>query len=332
MIRKAKTGILAAIIGLIALSTSLHASEVVQVIVRSNQLTVADGELSIGDVCDVRGGSPLLRNRIKTLDLDLVVAGKSTVVSRQQVAIRIALDGVARTSISLSGPEKTTVNLIPNEKLQERLEAKLGHDLSFQFGIGVDDVRVRLLNLDVIAKLRDSINTGDFEILAFFPAQLPLGDKYIQVEYSDSSGNRVTHRTHVQIVVMQNVFVTSGLISKGTVITAGHVQNIKRPLMDGKIELAGAECVGCVASRDIAPHQIVTSRHLSRRPVRKQVLVKRNDLVDIVLMQGRLRVRVKNAKVMTSGARGEMVRVLNTNSNKEINAVVYDRTTVVVTQ
>ena len=100
--------------------------------------------------------------------------------------------------------------------------------------------------------------------------------------------------------------------------------------MDNRVELAGADCVGCTAVRDIAPHEVITTRHISRKPSRKQVILKRNDLVDVVLIKGPLTIRVKNAKVMSNGGKGERVRVLNTNSNKEFSAIVQDSATVVV--
>ncbi len=318
------------ILGGLTVPDSLPANDTLQVMLRTAELTVSEAELSIGDVCEVRGGSVELRRKIASLDLDVVVPGTTTVISKQQVSVRIALAGISRSAIMFLGPDSVNVNLIPNEKLQQRIESKFAAELSSQFGIPKGNVRIRLRNMELLDGLRDSIDTTDFSVMAFFPTQLPLGDKHIQIEFSDSRGNRISQKVHVQIVVLHDVYVTSGVVSKGTVITAGHVQSIKRPLIDNSVELASSECLGCTASRDIPPHEIVTTRHLSRQPIKKQILVKRNDLVDIVLTKGPLRLRVKNAKVMTNGAQGEMVRVLNTNSNKEINAVVLDRTTVVV--
>lgn len=330
MIHKFTLLIVLALVGTFADSESLHASDTVKITLRSNTLTVAEPELSIGDICEISGGSIQLRRQIEQMDVDVVTPDTATKVSRQQIVVRLVLAGIPRKSVQVLGPDSVVVNMIPNEKLQQRIESKIEAELSSQFGIALPDVRVRLLDTEPLKKLRNSIDTANFKTLAYFPSQLPLGDRYIQLEAWDTIGNRVAQKLHVQIVVLQNVFVTSGVVSKGTVITASHVQNIKRPIMDSKVELAGSDCLGCVASRDIAPHEVVTTRHLSRRPVRKQMVVKRSDLVDIVLIQGPLQVRLKNAKVMSSGGIGDVVRVLNTNSNKQLNAVVKDRTTVVV--
>ena len=294
------------------------------------EVTVAESELTIGDVCQIRGGTAQARTQIASLDLDELLPGKPTTVSKQQVAVRIALAGISRKSFELSGPNSIDIRLIENEQLQQRIESKIAAELSLQFGIPQSDVRVRLLDTAALKRLRKSVDTTSFKTMAYFPTQLPLGDRHIQLEFSDSSGNQMTEKMHVQIVVLHDVLVTSGVVSKGTVITAEHVQQIKRPLLNNKVDPATIDCLGCTVSRDIAPHEIVTLRHISRKPTRKQIVVKRNDLVDILLVQGPLRLRLKNAKVMTNGGKGDVVRVLNTNSNKEINAVVQDRTTVLV--
>ncbi len=300
-----------------------------QVGLRAVEISVSESELSIGDVCEITGGSKKLREKIASLDLDSFDQKNSISISRQQVAMRIALAGIDRNSLKFTGPDKSVVKLFSTEQLQPRLESKIASEISSQFGISPGDVRVRLLDTKLLNRLQKTIDTNDFNVSAYFSSKLPLGEQYIQADFTDARGNRDIQKFKVQIVVLQNVYVTSAIVSKGTVITADHVQNIKRPLIDNRIELAGAECVGCVASRNIAPHEIVTTRDLDRRPVRKQIIIKRNDLVDVVLTHGRLKVRLKNAKAMTNGAKGDLIRVLNTNSNKELNAIVQDQRTVV---
>lgn len=329
MNRKATMIILFAALSLLN-GFALHAMDTIQLRIRSATLTMSKPEITIGDVCDVRGGSPQLRNRISSLDLDVVAPEVKTEISQQQVLVRIALAGISRKSIKIDGPESIEIQLIANEHLQQRLESKIGVELGKQFGIAVADIRVRLLDQNVLEQLREQVETDNFDLMAFFSNQLPLGDKYVQVDISDAKGNRWSRKVRVQIVVLRDVFVTSGAVARGTVITASHVQSIKRPLMDSSVEIAGEDCVGCTAIRDIAPHQIVTTRHLSRQPVRNRTLVKRNDLVDVVLISGRLQVRIKNAKVMSSGGKGDTVRVLNTNSGKEVSAIVQDQSTVVI--
>lgn len=318
-------------LGMVPFCESVQGFELLTITMRAAELNVEQAELTVGDVCEIEGGTAIQRKQIKSLDLDLLKDGAAAVISSQQVAMRIALSGVRRTDMQLSGPSSTKVRLVKFEKVQPRIEAKLASEVSSQFGIPIDDVRVRLLSKDLLEQLGKVIDTSDFETSAFFSSKLPLGEQVVQVEFMDSKGNRSLQKIKLQIIVMHKVMVTSSNVARGTVITASHVQEIKRPLIDNKVELAGADCVGCVASRDIPPHEVVTTRHFNRTPQRKQVLVKRNDLVDIVLIQGPLRVRLKNAKAMTNGAKGEMIRVLNTNSNKELNAVVRDRTTVEVT-
>ena len=309
---------------------SLHATEMIRVAMRSSRLSVSQPEISVGDVCKIQGSSSQLRQQISELDLDVASVGQPIVVSKQQIDVRIALAGFASHAIRVSGPDSVEINFVPDENLQHRLERNIKSELSSQFGIPSEDIRIRLLDSNSIASVREAIDTTNFKTMVFFPSQLPLGEKSIQVEMTDTVGNRLIQKFKAQIVVLRDVFVTTGTVAKGSIISQKHVQKIKRPLIGNTVDLAGAECLGCTASRDIPPHEVLTNRYLKKRAVAKPAGVKRNDLVDIILTQGPLTVRVKNAKVMTNGAVGQTVRVLNTNSNSQINAVVLNQTTVTV--
>ncbi len=308
----------------------LLAEEAIQISIRSNRASVSKTEILVSDVCDIQGGSAQQRKKVGFLDLDDVQVGGSTDISKQQIGVRIALSLGMRHNIKISGPNSVKVSFVPIEDLQQRLEDKIRAELSSQFGIQISDVRIRLLDTSVLLGLKKAIDTTEFDVMAFLPAQLPLGEKYVQLELSDKRGNRINQKVHLRIVVLRDVFVTTKGVTRGAVITADHIQSIKRPMLDNSVELAGKDCLGCAATRDIPPHEILTTRHVTRKPAPKKIGLKRNDLVDILLIQGPLRIRVKNAKVMTNGSKGEIVRVLNTNSNKQINAVVVDQSTVVV--
>ena len=174
------------IVSLLFATTSVHANEGVHVELRSTSLAVSDAELSIGDVCEIRGGSVQLRKRISALDLDSIAPGEIIVVSNQQVAVRIALAGITRNDVDVSGPDEIKVRLISNESLKQRFEAMIESELSSQFGIPQDDVRVRLLDLPILSLLRESLDTTNFKVAAYFSGQLPLGDSRIQLEISDA--------------------------------------------------------------------------------------------------------------------------------------------------
>ena len=295
------------------------------------QISVDRQEVSIADVMEIRGGTQKLRRYAGKQDLEVLQNLQTAKITQQQVMVRLLVAGFDRDDFSIAGDRFAFVKFIRQDDLKQRIESKLESELARQFGVSIADVQVRLSAKTDVAQVGEAIDVSQFDIMAIFPNKLPLGDKTIQTEFIDGRGERVTKRLNVQIVVMKEMVVTSGIVPRGTVITADHVQTVKRPMAnDNNIELASLDCIGCTAIRDIPPYEIVSTRYVSRETPKKQMVVRQNSPVDILLSRGRVNIRMRNAKALKSGAVGDMIPVLNTASNKLINAVVRDQSTVVV--
>ena len=298
---------------------------------RQSQISVDHNEVAISDVMEVRGGTQKLRSLAGKQDLEVLENLQTEKITKQQVAVRLLVAGFDQDDFIISGDESTYVKFIRQDDLKQRIESKIESELARQFGVSIADVQVNLSPKTDFAQIGNSIDVSKFDLMAIFPSKLPLGDKTIQTEFIDRLGERITKRLNVQIVVMKEMVVTSEIVARGTVITADHVQTVKRPMAnDNNIELASLDCIGCTAVRDIPPYEIVSTRYLTRQAPKKQVVIRQNSLVDILLSKGRISIRMRNAKALKSGAVGDTIPVLNLDSNKQINAVVRDQSTVVV--
>ena len=70
--------------------------------------------------------------------------------------------------------------------------------------------------------------------------------------------------------------------------------------------------MGKSASRAIQQHEAITSEHVAKVAARPagQKLVRQNDLVDAVLVEGPVTIRLKSAKALSSGNVGESILAL----------------------
>ena len=303
---------------------------IIEVQVKAPVISVDHKELLISDVAELSGGIIKIRKLAGKLDLDELSAERDTVVTAGQIRARLLVEGFPAENIKVTGPRRAQVRFIQQDDLQQRIESKIESELSRQFGISLSDVQIHLSPKTDLSQISDAIDVRQFETMAIFPSKLPLGDTTVQVEFRDSSGQRFTSRLNVQIIVMKEMVVTSSSVARGTVITANHVQTVKRPMASGNVEHATVDCIGCTAIRDIPPYEIISSSYVTKQSPKKEMMVKQNSLVDVLLVRGRVNIRMRNAKAMTSGAVGETIQVLNTKSNKRISAIVKDQSTVVV--
>lgn len=326
----------AVFVSLVGISTNIASAQIsgggVVINLNTPHVTIDHKEVVIGDVAEVSGSTPKIRKLIQQLDLDDLLKLSSISVTRGQVSARLLVAGFRSSNFTITGESRITVQFLKQRDLKRQIESKVAVELARQFGIELDDVQVRLSDKADLKTIGNSIDASRFDVMVVFPNRLPLGDKLIRVELIDASGRRFSTQLPLQITVLRDVVVSSVPIARGMVITADHVQAVKRPLIDNSIELASLECIGCTATKDIPPHEIVSTRALSRSTSKNPIVVRRNDFVEVLLVRGSLNIRFRNAKAMTEGAVGDTIQVLNTNSNKRISAVVRDRSTVVVKQ
>ena len=284
----------------------------------------------VADVADIVGGTPKLRRLIGRLDLDELKDLKSVTITRRQIVARLLVAGFKSNNISVTGGASLQVRFVKQQDFRRVIEGKLAAEIARQFGIDEADVQINLSGKTDLAAISNAIDVHNFRVMTILPNRLPLGEKTIQTEFSDTNGKRFSTQLSMRIVVLKDVVVTSHPVPRGTVITAEHIQSVKRPLSSGNIELASLDCIGCTAAQDIPPHEIVSTQFLSKRKPQDRIVINRNDLVDILLVRGPVTIRIRNAKAMTAGAIGETIQVLNTASEKRINAVVKNRSTVLV--
>lgn len=307
------------------------ASPVVTVTVDSSATVEGKHLITIGDIAHVTGGVPATRRRVSDLDIDTLDSQESDGVrpvlgiSKRQLEMRLILAGLKRHQFMVISPEQ--VRFEPNREVsvQDEVESLLGQEIARQFGILPADVTTQLTNTQQIQSVNRKLNGSRFSIQVVTQNQLPLGNTKLQLEFSSANGNRFIENLDTRIVVSMEVALATHVIERGTVIQVDMFRMIKRPVMDRSEYASATQLVGRVATRRIPRNEVMLANHLSSQLRSNQWDVKTNDLIDVVMMINGSQIRLTNAKALSSANRGETVTVLNTRSNKRLNARVVEK-------
>lgn len=294
-----------------------------------NEVSVinADQRVTIGDVATVSGGTQSDRQRIEQLDLETMDRTASVrQIAKRQIELRVLVDGYARSGFEVIGPKTVTVRCSCARQLREKLETLATAEISRQFGLDNQSVGVRMENDHQIKAAEARLAAADFSTTVLFQPQLPIGKTQIQFEFLSETGDRFLFAFDAQVIVSMEVALATRSIAKGTVVDADMIQVIKRPMVKREDFADGSDVIGRVAKRDIFRNDVVLSSDIEAiGRTELTPVVKRNDVLDVIIEVGSGQVRLKNARAMSQGAIGDTIVVLNTRTNIRLSATVVDR-------
>lgn len=305
---------------------ALEAAGAVTISLRDSAVTAAQSQITIGDVAELSGGTTSDRQRIAALDLDSLGHGaQSCRITRRQVQLRVMVDGYTRRQFEVIGRPEVAVRCSTAKQLRARLEQLFTDEICRQFGLAADSVSVRVSNSQQVSHAESKLASDDFKATVLFPPQLPLGRTKIDVEFEIGGDDRFLASLDVHVIVSMQVAVATVGIAKGTTIDRNMVRWVTRPILSRENFAQPNHVVGRVAKRDIYSNEVVLSNALENAPTSRQPVVKRNDLLDVIVKLGRNEVRLKNAKALSPGNIGESILLLNTRSNQRLTATVVSR-------
>ena len=184
-----------------------------------------------------------------------------------------------------------------------------------------DDVRVKLNSLPV--QLREKVRVRGIN---FVKVPDVNGDGICAVEIENPAGRSRTVQVPFRIFTKRQLFVLKQGGQKGDTIGKNDIY-VRDTFMNGKgsnYPNSAEDVVGKVLKRDVPANTVITGRYLE-----DQVVVKRGDMVTIVAENNRMVVQAKG-KTIDRGRMGDMVRVKNIASGKELMAKVTGSNTVKV--
>lgn len=225
-------------------------------------------------------------------------------------------DGLETVTVSRASRAITADDVI--REVTQHLQARGGISQDAEADIRLDDfARDRHVETGAVAPLRISSLDHDART-GRFSALLSVADSRIA-----AAGFRITGR----LVEMIEVPVIARHIRRGDTISPGDVamQRMARTELRGDTLLSPEEIVGQAARRAMRAGALVSAEALM-----EPILVQRNDAVTIVYRVPGLTLTVRG-RAIGAGARGDLVTVINNQSNRTLEAEVTGAGYVTVT-
>lgn len=276
----------------------------------------------IGDVARVVGVSGNELEYITELDLETLSEKDSCKISKQQITMRLLLAGFERDSFEVTGPGDVTAWRSSPTQMRGHIATLMANKLSEQFGMDSGRVSVRLTNAEQLKSIEATFPNPTFDLEILPPNEFPIGKQRLSVDLIDADGRRTGVILECQVSISMPVPIAVGPIARGSVIQPNMIRIVEREIV-ARADYASTDAiVGRTANRYISGNSIVLANHLI--PTRRGTndLVKRNDLVDVVVKIGNGEIRLKNAQALESGKMGDTIEVLNPQSGRRINASI----------
>lgn len=282
--------------------------------------------ITLGQLAEVRGDDVPWVNSLCQLKLGSTPApGSSIIMTKDLLRMRLAATGSNFRGIVWDIPDNVKVTTSSQSVGGQTLIAKGIAAIQDQAGLGV--------------------NTGDLSITAIGSVQdviIPMGP--IVVTSNLIYGIHYNRPTIVQVVITvngqvfarknltfdaklyQQVAVVKSQINPGEILTA---DNLRYERMDsGHLALGYFTDInkaqGLMIKKALSPGMVVTESMLD-----KPLLMKRGNIVNVVARIGSMEVTTAGL-AMQDGSVGQLIRIQNVNSKKNISATVLDASTVQV--
>ena len=300
--------------------TSILASTVVRV---PDSVLVSKPFITLGEIADIRGEDQQILELLKAVKLGKAPKpGAMKEIRGDSIETKILQSGVEAETVTLYLPEKVAVKTEGIEISPQEIEGlvkkfilqKVPWD-SKNVAITVSPVEALTLPQGAVTYELSSRRKEDF-----------LGSANIALVFLVDGQVIKKIQVHVTIDVIQEVLVSNRSLNRHDVISQEDVRLEKMNLAELQADVITdpGEVIGKRTKRNLDVNTPLRLAFLEIPP-----LVKRGDMVTIVAETDVLKITTKGV-VTESGCKGDVVRVVNVNSRKELFAKVRDARTVEV--
>jgi flagella basal body P-ring formation protein FlgA len=279
--------------------------------------------ITLGKIADIQGDDQELIEQLAAVKLGKApAAGEMKEISGHSIETKISRIVVDSETVTMHLPETVEVMADGIEISAEKIEGMVKRFIlkkvpwdSSSVTITVSPVKGIILDQGTVTYEMSARKKEDF-----------LGNTNISLAFLVDG--RITKKIQVKtkIAVMQDILVSNRALERHDVITEEDVRLEQMNLAELKTDVMtdSGEVIGKRVKRTVAVNSPLRLNFLEVPP-----LVKRGDMVTIVAESDVLKITTKGF-VTESGCKGEMVKVINVNSRKELFAKVRDARTVEV--
>lgn len=293
--------------------------------VKVHKRSVVAGEtIRLGQISDIEGGASYSRERLKSIVIGRSpLLGKSRCLDKDYIEVRLKQNKIDVASVNMHYPDRIEVFRdylkVPKCDIRKILVDYITKNMPW------DREYARIKSVKVRSDLVLPKGDVTYEVV---PAKHWnfIGPASVAVVFTVDHRFKKKIWVAVETEVFGDVVVSSRPLRRYRIISKDDVRLERKNLAGLSRNAANTleDVVGKRTKRAIGANVVMTTHLLDSPPV-----VKRGDFVTIIAETGVLRVTAPG-EVKKNGLRGEMTRVLNIASGKEVYGRVLDSKTVKV--
>ena len=279
--------------------------------------------ISLGEIADIKGDDSQLVEALKSIVLGKApLPGEMREISDRYVEMKVKQKGIDPSTLTLDLPEKIEVLREAIEISPKEIEKIVKQFIHQKMPWDSKQVTIKISPAKGIVLAAGEIT---YEVVPQKREDY-LGVTNLSVIFMVNGRVERKLWVNAHIDVSKEVVVSNHLLRRHYTITEGDIrlENMNLAELSANVVTDPLEVIGKRTKRAIDPNLPLKLNFLEVPP-----LVRRGDLVTIVAESDTLKITTQGI-VSENGCKGEMVRVINTNSRKDVYARVVDSRTVAV--
>lgn len=301
-------------------SSVVLARTVIKIPERAN---VSSKLIHLGDIAHIKGEDSQLVETLKSVELGKApMPGERREINTHYIGMKIRQIGIDPATLTLDIPEKIEVIRETIEISPKEIETIVKRFICKKMPWNVEQTTINISPTKGIALSAGEIS---YEVVPQKREDYLGGANLSVIFMVDGTVERKLW-VNAHVDVSKEVVVSNHSLSRHDTITEGDIRLEKMNLAELPADVVTdpLEVIGKRTKRAIDPNLPLKLNFLEVPP-----LVRRGDLVTIIAESDNLKITTQGI-VSENGCKGEMVRVINTNSRKDVYARVVDSRTVAV--
>lgn len=281
-------------------------------------------EVRLGDIAVMTGGTEKSVAALQRVALGKAPQpGNFRILDGDDIMLRLKQSGISPAQVMLDAPDRFTIGRgsveIPQEKIEEVVRDYIIQNMPWE------RTQARITGVEVKEAVCLPKGRISYEVLP------PEGTEYqgtvllpITFSVDGSPARKVWAQAYVE--VLTDMVITTKPLGRQCIITEEDIRVERRDMStvpSGAIT-SPEDAIGKRTRRMVSSNAALTSDLIEVPPV-----LKRGDLVTIIIDSDRLRVTARG-EAQQRGRQGEVIRVKNLSSQKDIYGRVVDASTVMV--
>ncbi len=277
--------------------------------------------IRLGDISEIKGEDRLLVEKLQSVVLGKApLPGEMKEIRGHYIKAKVRQNDIDSTEITLDLPEKIEVVSKAVEISSKKIEKIVKDFIAKRMPWEQKQVSIKVSAAKGIALAAGEIT---YEVVPRNKEDY-LGDTNLLLVFMVDEKVEKKIRVKAQIDVSKEVVVSNHPLKRHSIITPEdiHLKKMNLAELPTNVLTDPLEVIGKMTKKVIEPDLPLRLNFLEVPP-----LVKRGDQVTIVVESDALKI-ITQGIVTENGGKGEMVKVINTGSRKEVYARVVDSRTV----